>query len=227
MSEYAYNPKNLWIGNLFLADDCFEEPEFFVRDKSKSLTNDRWGHRTKELGKPFSAVQIKNQASALARLSPEGRDAVDAMLVTASIMFGGLKTSVKWNRNAGDKYGERPGFQILADLPEGLTQKQFNMLRKGGKSVREYGLEMHANSRGPISATIKDMDIWEAALAVVNMQASDTQVLEVEFLNGGIYQYSNVDQSMYNSLMSASSHGSFFGQNIRRYPDTYPFTRVQ
>jgi len=41
------------------------------------------------------------------------------------------------------------------------------------------------------------------------------QVLEVEFLNGGIYQYFQVPEQVRNRLMAASSKGRFFGANIR------------
>jgi hypothetical protein len=37
---------------------------------------------------------------------------------------------------------------------------------------------------------------------------SSTQVLEIEFLHGDIYQNSGIPLSVYNSLMAASSHGS-------------------
>jgi hypothetical protein len=43
----------------------------------------------------------------------------------------------------------------------------------------------------------------------------DSQVLEVEFLNGGLYQYFGVPQGLYDELMAAGSHGSFFSQHIR------------
>lgn len=43
-----------------------------------------------------------------------------------------------------------------------------------------------------------------------------SQTLEIEFLNGGIYQYYNVPQSVYEGLMSASSHGIYFDQNIKK-----------
>jgi hypothetical protein len=39
------------------------------------------------------------------------------------------------------------------------------------------------------------------------------KILEIEFHNGGIYQYYNVPEHLYRGLMAASSHGS--------YPDTY------
>lgn len=43
----------------------------------------------------------------------------------------------------------------------------------------------------------------------------DNGTLEVEFNSGGIYQYKNVPQNLYTGLMTASSHGSYFAQNIK------------
>jgi hypothetical protein len=43
-----------------------------------------------------------------------------------------------------------------------------------------------------------------------------TQTLEVEFLNGGIYNYSGVPSSVYSGLMSATSHGTYFDRNIKK-----------
>lgn len=51
-----------------------------------------------------------------------------------------------------------------------------------------------------------------------------SQILEIEFNSGGIYQYFNVPQSEYNRLMTASSHGSYFAHNIK---DRYGYTRIQ
>ena len=45
------------------------------------------------------------------------------------------------------------------------------------------------------------------------------EILEIEFNHGGIYQYSNVPQRVYNNLMNADSHGVYFSANIR---DMYP-----
>ena len=48
-----------------------------------------------------------------------------------------------------------------------------------------------------------------------------SQTLEIEFHSGGIYQYYGVSQTLYEDLMSASSHGSYFHQHIKgRYGDT-------
>ena len=45
-------------------------------------------------------------------------------------------------------------------------------------------------------------------------EASST--LEVEFLHGGIYEYSNVPESRYSGLMSAPSKGSYFNEYIKK-----------
>lgn len=44
----------------------------------------------------------------------------------------------------------------------------------------------------------------------------ETQILEIEFLNGGLYQYFNVPERIYNGLMAASSHGSYFDQYVKK-----------
>ena len=44
---------------------------------------------------------------------------------------------------------------------------------------------------------------------------SESNTLEVEFLSGRVYQYFDVPESIYNELMHASSHGSFFHRYIR------------
>lgn len=48
-----------------------------------------------------------------------------------------------------------------------------------------------------------------------------TQTLEIEFLKSGVYQYSGVPQSVYNELMSASSHGTYFDQFIKKAGYSY------
>ena len=53
---------------------------------------------------------------------------------------------------------------------------------------------------------------------------SKSQTLEIEFHSGGIYQYFNVPESIYNALMSASSHGSYFHHNIR---DRYRYEKIR
>lgn len=52
----------------------------------------------------------------------------------------------------------------------------------------------------------------------------ETKQLEIEFLNGGIYLYSGVPESVYAGLMSASSHGSYFDAHIKK--GGYKFTKL-
>jgi hypothetical protein len=49
-------------------------------------------------------------------------------------------------------------------------------------------------------------------------------VLEVEFNHGGIYQYNGVPEEIYQSLMSAGSHGTYFDQFIKKAG--YPYNKV-
>ena len=53
---------------------------------------------------------------------------------------------------------------------------------------------------------------------------TESRTLEIEFHSGGIYQYFNVPESVYNALMSASSHGSYFHRHIK---DQYQWTKIR
>lgn len=50
----------------------------------------------------------------------------------------------------------------------------------------------------------------------------NSQTLEIQFHNG-LYTYSNVPESVYNSLMSAGSHGKYFHQYIK---GNYPYRKI-
>lgn len=50
-----------------------------------------------------------------------------------------------------------------------------------------------------------------------------SQTLEVEFLNGSVYQYYNVTQDVYTNLMQSSSKGGFLHQYIK---GAYAYGRV-
>jgi len=52
---------------------------------------------------------------------------------------------------------------------------------------------------------------------------SVNQILEIEFQSGGIYQYPNVPESVYNKLMLAESKARYFHMNIK---DTYSYRRI-
>ena len=51
----------------------------------------------------------------------------------------------------------------------------------------------------------------------------ETETLEVEFLNGRIYQYYGVPNNLHDQLMQAPSKGQFFNSYVR---NSYPFSRV-
>ncbi|MHC5149412.1 KTSC domain-containing protein [Stenotrophomonas rhizophila] len=59
-------------------------------------------------------------------------------------------------------------------------------------------------------------------LASVGYQ-EETETLEVEFLKGGIYQYFGVPSHVYQELISASSVGGYFAQNVR---NSYTYSQV-
>ncbi|HUI07428.1 MAG TPA: KTSC domain-containing protein [Verrucomicrobiae bacterium] len=50
-----------------------------------------------------------------------------------------------------------------------------------------------------------------------------SQTLEIEFGSGGVYQYYNVPESIYQELLGASSKGRFFASQIK---DRFPYARV-
>lgn len=50
-----------------------------------------------------------------------------------------------------------------------------------------------------------------------------SQILEIEFNTGTIYQYFDVPQSEHIALLGASSHGSYFYHHIR---DSYRYQQI-
>ena len=44
----------------------------------------------------------------------------------------------------------------------------------------------------------------------------DHMILEIEFLNGAVYQYYDVPQSIYDGLMAADSHDKYFAAYIKK-----------
>tara|TARA_R110000850_G_scaffold50499_5_gene123851 strand:+ start:994 stop:1203 length:210 start_codon:yes stop_codon:yes gene_type:complete len=50
-----------------------------------------------------------------------------------------------------------------------------------------------------------------------------SQTLEIEFLNGGVYQYFDVPPYVHEELMNASSHGQYLAQNIK---GAYRYSKV-
>lgn len=54
---------------------------------------------------------------------------------------------------------------------------------------------------------------------------SNNEILEIEFLNGSIYQYFRVPAEIYAGLMSARSKGQYFDAYIKK--GNYEFKKVR
>ena len=52
---------------------------------------------------------------------------------------------------------------------------------------------------------------------------TNSETLEIEFLNESVYQYYGVPEHVYGELMSAGSHGSFLASNIK---GAYNYSKV-
>lgn len=65
--------------------------------------------------------------------------------------------------------------------------------------------------------------VVSSALASVGYQEA-SQILEVEFVEGGVYQYFGVPGHVHAGLMAADSHGTYFGTHIRNVG--YRYARV-
>jgi hypothetical protein len=52
-----------------------------------------------------------------------------------------------------------------------------------------------------------------------------SQILEIEFIDGSVYQYFNVPVRVFDGFMSAASHGKYFHRNIRQAGYRYRLVR--
>ena len=60
-------------------------------------------------------------------------------------------------------------------------------------------------------------------LAIVGYDPEKSE-LEVTFRAGGVYVYSNVPADIYQQLLSAPSHGTFFNKNVK---DLFPAQKLR
>jgi hypothetical protein len=51
--------------------------------------------------------------------------------------------------------------------------------------------------------------------------STESSTLEVEFLNGSVYQYFGVPKDVFDSLMNSSSKGSFLDHNVKKAGYSY------
>jgi hypothetical protein len=74
--------------------------------------------------------------------------------------------------------------------------------------------------------TVQDVDMKALSsrdIALVGFDG-ETGTLEVVFRAGGVYRYQDVPETVYQSFMTASSHGTFFQQNIK---NQYSYVKVR
>jgi hypothetical protein len=69
---------------------------------------------------------------------------------------------------------------------------------------------------------MKRTDVQSSNIAAIGYD-SDTETLEVEFLNGAIYEYKNVSEIINDELMKASSQGAYLNREIK---GVYPYEKV-
>ena len=60
-------------------------------------------------------------------------------------------------------------------------------------------------------------------LAIIGYDAG-VSTLEIAFKNGGVYQYRQVPERVFQSLLKAPSHGRYFNEHIK---DRYPTAKVR
>ncbi|WP_083233036.1 KTSC domain-containing protein [Pseudomonas graminis] len=66
------------------------------------------------------------------------------------------------------------------------------------------------------------VSVSSSNIASVGHDAS-SQTLEIEFLNGSIYEYYDVPDDVYQELVHASSVGGYFAQRVK---NVYGFSRA-
>jgi hypothetical protein len=76
-------------------------------------------------------------------------------------------------------------------------------------------LHAHPAARPEIVSHIRRLPVNSTALAAVGYSRS-LRALEIEFQNGAVYRYLNVDPPVYEAFLKAPSKARFYDQNIRR-----------
>jgi KTSC domain len=71
-----------------------------------------------------------------------------------------------------------------------------------------------AADQGQISSRIARQPVHSQALASVGY-SKRLHALEVEFISGAVYRYSNVPPQVYRDLLSAASKAQFYDTNVR------------
>jgi hypothetical protein len=68
---------------------------------------------------------------------------------------------------------------------------------------------------------MKRTSVSSSNIASIGYEAS---TLEIEFNSGSIYQYFDVPEAVFNSIMNASSHGQYFNKHIK---NVYQYKQIR
>lgn len=68
--------------------------------------------------------------------------------------------------------------------------------------------------------------VTSSQISAYAYDASSRKLNIVFVKNGDEYQYQNVDQETFDSLVKAESIGKAFSALIKKYPSTYPYSKV-
>lgn len=89
------------------------------------------------------------------------------------------------------------------------------------------GAPLKAPDSAEIISHIKRLPVQSRALAAVGY-SKRLHALEIEFRNGAIYRYLEVEPAVYRALMTAPSKARFYDENIRRkYPSLHVRPRAE
>ncbi len=93
----------------------------------------------------------------------------------------------------------------------------------GYRTADQPASDVPAGSSTAETSDIRRTFVSSSAIRSVGYdQASN--VLEIEFPNGAVYQYYDVPKSVYQGLMNAESHGRYFHQHVRNKSYRYQKT---
>ena len=88
------------------------------------------------------------------------------------------------------------------------------VLRSQEFNKREKQIIVSKLNEGEEVNKITRVPVESSNLASVGYSGVD-EVLEVEFQGGSVYRYSEVPVEVYEELMNADSHGSYFHYNVK------------
>ena len=122
-------------------------------------------------------------------------------------------------------------YDEIKQLLRGKDPK-INIFRSLSEGIDDFQAKINATMDDSIdSKEMKEIIIEEAEAHIImstNIQSfaynKATLILEIEFYSGATYQYYQVPEEVYQGLINAGSHGSFFEQHVKKAG--YQYTKI-